>query len=133
MSRILVVDDNVDAAQALALVLTDWGHEVRVVADGPAALFAARAWRPQLLLLDIGLPGMDGFGVAAALRDETADGSCRIIAVSALQHEGDHARLAAAGIDQFLHKPLDLAFLHSLLGNAGFNPKRRIPPSPLTL
>lgn len=133
MSRILVVDDNMDAAQALALVLSDWGHQVRIAADGPAALLAARAWRPQLLLLDIGLPGMDGFGVAAVLRAEPAVASCRIIAVSALHNEGDHARLAAAGIDQFLRKPVDLEFLHSLLGNAGFNSNRQIPPSPLTL
>jgi len=118
MSRILLVDDNVDAAQALALLVSDWGHQVRIAADGQAALLAARAWRPQLLLLDIGLPGMDGFGVAAALREEPVVSSCRIIAISALHHEGDHARLAAAGVDQFLRKPLDLAFLHSLLGNA---------------
>jgi two-component system, chemotaxis family, sensor kinase Cph1 len=125
MSRILLVDDNLDAVEATALVLLNWGHQVRIAADGQAALLAVRAWRPQLLLLDIGLPGMDGFGVAAALREEPGVSSCRIIAVSALHHEGDGARLAAAGIDQFLRKPLDLAFLHSLLGNAGFNPTQR--------
>ena len=116
MSRILLVDDNVDAVQATALVLSGWGHQVRIAADGGTALFAARAWRPEVLLLDIGLPGMDGFAVAAALRQEPAVGACRIIAVSALHREGDDARLAALGVDQFLTKPVDLAFLRSLLG-----------------
>jgi len=132
MSRVLLVDDNVDAVEATALVLSDWGHQVRIAADGRTALFVARAWRPQVLLLDIGLPGMDGFAVAAALRQEPAVSACRIIAVSALHHEGDDATLAAAGIDQFLRKPLDLAFLRSLLGKADFTSERQVPPSPLT-
>jgi CheY-like chemotaxis protein len=122
MSRVLLVDDNVDAMEATALVLAHWGHEVRVAADARSALLAARAWRPELLLLDIGLPGMDGFQVAVALRQEPALRSCRIIAMSALYREGDGARLAAAGIDQLLRKPLDLSFLRSLLGNPATYP-----------
>jgi CheY-like chemotaxis protein len=122
MSRILLVDDNVDAMEATALVLAHWGHQVRVAAEAQSALLAARAWRPQLLLLDIGLPGMDGFQVAAALRQEPALSSCRIIALSAVYREGDDARLAAVGIDQLLRKPLDLAFLRSLLGNPASYP-----------
>ena len=116
MARILLVDDNQDALQPTAALLALWGHDARVAADGASALRLARAWRPQLVLLDIGLPGMDGFQLAAALRQEPALASCRIIAMSALYRATDDACLAAAGIDQLLRKPLDPAFLRSLLG-----------------
>ena len=117
MSRVLLVDDNLGAVQAAALVLERWGHEVQVAADGPAAIMAARKWHPHVLLLDIGLPGMDGLQVASILCHDPALGSCRIIAMSALYREDDEARLAAAGLDQLIRKPLDLAFLRSFLGN----------------
>ncbi len=121
MARILLVDDNADAVKATAFLLEQWGHEVRVASDGAAAVQLARAWLPQLVLLDIGLPGMDGFQVAAALRREPALRSCRIIAMSAFYRADDDASLAAAGVDQLLRKPLDVAFLRSLIG-------RRTPP-----
>lgn len=117
MSRVLLVDDNVGAVQAAALLMEQWGHEVQVVADGPAAIVAARKWHPQVVLLDIGLPGMDGFQVARILREDPALRSCRIIAMSALYRQGDDASLAAAHLDQLIRKPLDLAFLRSFLGN----------------
>jgi CheY-like chemotaxis protein len=123
MSRILLVDDNRDAVRATAALLEHWGHEVRVVGDGSFVLHLARAWRPHLVLLDIGLPGMDGLQVAALLRREPALQSSRIIAISALYRDGDEASLAAAGVDQLLRKPLDPAFLRSLLGD-------RAPPGP---
>ena len=116
MARILVVDDNVDSLQPTAALFEAWGHDVRMAADGAAALSVARAWRPQIVFLDIGLPGMDGFQLAAALRREPALASCRIIAMSVLYREEDEASLEHAGIDQFLRKPLDPAFLRSLLG-----------------
>jgi len=114
MSRILLVDDNVDAMRSTALLLKQWGHEVRVASDGPSAIVEARVWRPQLVLLDIGLPGMDGVQVAEALLREPGLG-CRVIAMSAFYREYDNARLAAAGVDQLLRKPLDVSFLRSLL------------------
>jgi hypothetical protein len=117
MSRILLVDDNVAAMRATALLLAQWGHEVHVAADGTSAIVAARKWRPQLVLIDIGLPGMDGFELAALLRRQPGL-QCRIIAMSALYRQDDAARLAAAGVDQLLPKPLDVAFLRSLLGPA---------------
>lgn len=117
MARILLVDDNADAMNAAAFLLQQWGHEVRVASDGASALQVARAWFPQLVLLDIGLPGMDGFQVAAALRREPALRSCRIIAMSAFSRTDDDASLAAAGVDQLLRKPLDVAFLRSLIGS----------------
>ena len=118
MSRVLLVDDNVGAVQAAALLLEQWGHEVQVAADGPAAIVAAHKWHPHFVLLDIGLPGMDGFQVASILRRDPALRSCRIIAMSALYREGDDMLLAAADVEQLLRKPLDLAFLRSLLGSA---------------
>jgi CheY-like chemotaxis protein len=117
MSRVLLVDDNLGAVQAAALLLEQWGHEVQVAGDGPAAIVAARKWQPQVVLLDIGLPGMDGFEVARVLRSDPALRSCRIIAMSALYRQEDDAHLAAAHLDQMIRKPLDLTFLRSFLGN----------------
>jgi DNA-binding response OmpR family regulator len=79
-------------------------------------LLVARAWHPDVVLLDIGLPGMDGFRVAAAVRHDAAREPPRIIAMSRAYSEDDAAMLAALGIDQFLHKPLDVEFLRSLFG-----------------
>ena len=118
MSRILLVDDNADALRAIAVLLQRWGHEVRTAGDGPSALRIARTWHPQIVLLDIGLPGMDGFQVALSLHREAGAESPRIIAMSALYRLGDEAMLEAAGIDQLLRKPLDMDFLRSLFGGA---------------
>ncbi|HJT62074.1 MAG TPA: response regulator [Burkholderiales bacterium] len=118
MMRILIVDDNASAAHATAALLVQWGHEVRLALDGASAIAAARAWRPQLVLLDIGLPGMDGFDVAATLRLEPALAACRIIAMSGLCRTGDSGHVAEAGIELLLAKPLDIAFLRSLVGDA---------------
>ena len=72
--RILVVDDSVDSAETLGELLKIWGHDVRLAHDGPGAVDAARDYRPDVILLDIGLPGMDGFAVAAQLREEGIGG-----------------------------------------------------------
>lgn len=119
MSRILLVDDNRDSLDAIALLLEQWGHQVRRAGDGPSALLISRAWQPEIVLLDIGLPGMDGFHVAASLRRDAARESPRIIAMTALYHADDEAQLAPAGIDQLLRKPLDADFLRSLFGVRG--------------
>ena len=118
MSRILLVDDNPDVRRATAFLLEQWGHEVRLAAEGNAALLIARAWQPDVVLLDIGLPGMDGFSVAQSLRREALPRSPRVIAISALYRPDDAKLLAAAGVDQLLRKPLDVSFLRSLLGAA---------------
>lgn len=129
MMRILIVDDNASGAQATAALLGQWGHEVRLALDGASAIAAARAWRPQLVLLDIGLPGMDGFDVAATLRLEPALTPCRIIAVSGLCRAGDARHLAEAGIELLLAKPLDIGFLRSLVGDAACaRPSPSMPP-----
>ena len=114
-ARVLVVDDNVDSAKGMAALLRTWGHEVHLAHDGRAAIAAARLLHPDYLLLDIGLPGIDGFEVAAQLRGEPGLDEMRVIAVTALPRSTDRARLAEAGIDEYLTKPLDPAFLRSLL------------------
>jgi len=113
--RILVVDDNFDAAETMQLMLEKSGHAVAVVHDGLEALDAARGFRPDVVLLDIGLPGMDGFELAAALRALPETSRAHLIAVSGYGQEKDRARSAKAGIDLHLVKPVDPAKLHDAI------------------
>lgn len=113
------MDDNPDAAETLARVLRASGHEVHVAPDGDAAVGLAIRVRPHVVLLDIGLPGLDGFAVAKRLRQEPDLAAVRIIAVTGSGSEADRHRSMEAGIDQYLLKPVDPAFLVSLLGGSG--------------
>ncbi len=113
--RVLVVDDNVDAAESLAMLLRYSGHEVRAVHTGPRALQAAQAESPDVILLDIGLPGMDGYEVARRLREQGA-GKVHLIAMTGYGQETDRQRSQDAGFDFHLVKPVDLAKLQELLG-----------------
>jgi two-component system CheB/CheR fusion protein len=113
--RVLVVEDNPDAAESLALLLRAAGHEVRVAADGPAALEAAAAFRPQVVLLDIGLPKMDGYEVARRLRRGAGRDGLLLVALSGYGQEEDRRRSRAAGFDAHLVKPADLDALQELL------------------
>ncbi|OGA61694.1 MAG: hypothetical protein A3G81_07650 [Betaproteobacteria bacterium RIFCSPLOWO2_12_FULL_65_14] len=115
----MVVDDNPDAANTLATILRTSGHEVHIATDGHSAIELAIRVRPEVMLLDIGLPGLDGFSVAKRLRAESSLAHMRIIAVTGIADEGDRQRAMEAGIDQHLIKPVDPAFLQSLLGPAG--------------
>ena len=119
--RILVVDDNLDAALSLSRVIALLGHDVNVARDGGSALFIARSMRPDFVLLDIGLPGTDGFQVAEALRRGAGLAALKIIAVTGRGEEADRERSQHAGIDHYLLKPVDLVFLESLLGKAAAN------------
>jgi signal transduction histidine kinase/ActR/RegA family two-component response regulator len=112
--RALVVDDNVDAAEMLAALLESLGHEVRVVHDGGAALEAARELTPDIVMLDIGLPRMDGFEVARRLR-ERADHVPLLVAITGYGQHDDRQRSLAAGFDHHLVKPVDRAAIESLL------------------
>lgn len=103
--RVLVVDDNIDAAESIAEVLRLRGCEVRLCADGPQALAVAQAFRPQAALLDIGLPGMSGYELARALRERAAGGALVLIAVTGYGGEGDRAQAFAAGFDAHFVKP----------------------------
>jgi PAS domain S-box-containing protein len=113
--RVLVVDDNCDAAESLGLLLQITGHDVRVANDGQAALRAAQEWPPDLVLLDLGMPGMDGYEVARRLRQLPVPVSPRIVALSGYGQDADRRRSAEAGFDAHLVKPLDLPELEALL------------------
>ncbi len=112
--RILVVDDNVDAADALAELLRDYGHEVRAVHDGPSAIREAALRRPDIVLLDIGMPGFDGYEVARRMR--TGLGlKATLVALTGFG-EARHRRLSRdAGFDQHVTKPVDITKLERLL------------------
>jgi two-component system CheB/CheR fusion protein len=114
--RVLVVDDNVDAAESLAMLLRVEGHEVRTAHDGATALDAAQAYRPEVVLLDIGLPKMDGYEVAQRLRRLPDSKSALVVALTGYGQEEDRRRAEEAGFDVHLVKPVDLAVLYSLLG-----------------
>ena len=113
--RVLVVDDNLDAAEMLAEWLGAIGHAVRVAADGPTALEIAAEFKPDVALLDIGLPVMDGYEVARRLRDQPGCAKMRLIALTGYGQESDHDRSRRAGFEDHLVKPVDLdAITHAV-------------------
>jgi CheY-like chemotaxis protein len=114
-ARVLLVEDNVDAAEALAELLRMWGHEVDVVHDGASAVGRAGEARPDVVLLDIGLPGMDGYQVAGALRALPELQGALLVALTGYGQEADRRRSAAAGFDHHLVKPVDLEELKRLI------------------
>src|SRR5438067_4763629 len=117
--RVLVVEDNQDAADSLKMLLELFGYEVTVAYTGPAGVEAAAAWRPDVVLCDIGLPGLNGYEVARALRRNPATASVRIIAVTGYGGEEDRRRSHEAGFDAHLTKPADPAALQDLLAAEG--------------
>jgi PAS domain S-box-containing protein len=117
--RVLIVDDNADAAVTLELLLQSLGHETRVAHDGAAALEAAARFRPDIVLLDIGLPGIDGYEVARRLREANPERPLRIVAVTGWGAEADRRRSEQAGFDLHLVKPLDPEALSQALEKAG--------------
>jgi CheY-like chemotaxis protein len=115
LARILVVDDNVDLARGLARLLEIRGHDVQVAYDGPTGLAKARKSKPEVVLLDIGLPGMDGYQVAAHLRQEETVKDATLIAISGYGQEEDLRLAKEAGFDHHLVKPIASADLFKLL------------------
>jgi CheY-like chemotaxis protein/two-component sensor histidine kinase len=116
--RVLIVDDNVDSAQALATLLALEGHMVATAASGPQALEQAPGFAPSVVLLDIGLPGMDGREVARRLRAIPQTRDALLIAVTGYGGEGDRRRSAEAGFAHHLVKPVDAPTLSKLLATA---------------
>lgn len=108
--RVLVVDDNEDAAKAMGYLLEMHGHHVTLAFDGPGALAAAAAQAPELVLLDIGLPGMDGYEVAARLRAAGHD-RATLIAVTGYGQNENVRRSTEAGFDRHLVKPVDFSLI----------------------
>jgi PAS domain S-box-containing protein len=115
--RVLIVDDNEDAAESLATLIGILGHDATVLHDGQEALGMAAAARPDLMLLDIGLPGMDGFEVARRLRTIPELKDVRLIACTGYGRDEDIRRIDAAGFDRHLVKPVSAAQIEQLLGD----------------
>jgi signal transduction histidine kinase len=114
--RILVVDDNHDAADTIADALEELGYTVKVAHDGPAALTAAQSFQPEIALLDIGLPVMDGYELARRLKEESEGGKdLRLVAVTGYGLEADRRRTEAAGFANHLVKPVDLSVLEKVV------------------
>jgi CheY-like chemotaxis protein len=109
------VDDNIDAAQTLAALLELRGHKVSVAHDGPSALERAHAANPDVMLLDIEMPGMSGFDVARSVRRDPALAAVRLIALSGYGHESDRSRSREAGFDAHMIKPVEADTLYAAL------------------
>jgi CheY-like chemotaxis protein len=114
---VLLVDDNEDAAEALAMLLRQAGHEVLTAHEGAAALDATLAFRPEVVLLDIGLPGLDGYEVARRLRGEPGLEGVLLVALTGFGQDEDRRRALEAGFDAHLTKPADVAALTAVLAN----------------
>jgi two-component system CheB/CheR fusion protein len=113
--RVLVVDDNVDTAESMVLLLRMRGHEVQVAFSGPTALAAAAAFAPEVVLLDIGLPGLDGYEVARSLRQQHRTAKATLVALTGYGQEEDRRLAREAGFDHHLTKPVDPAVVYELL------------------
>jgi CheY-like chemotaxis protein len=112
----LVVDDNHDAGDSLGQVLTLLGAEVRVARDGREALEMFAAFQPRVVLLDIGMPEMNGYDVARAIRTRFPRSPATLVALTGWGQEGDRRRAREAGFDHHLVKPAELTVLQELLG-----------------
>jgi CheY-like chemotaxis protein len=113
-ARVLVVENHLAAAESMAKLLELYGHEVQIARDGLQALAAALRWRPEFILLDLGLPGIDGYEVACQLRQDMACQKMVLIAVTGYGQPADRERSRAAGIDHHLLKPVNWDVLRSL-------------------
>ena len=116
--RVLLVDDSVDAAEALSMLLETLGHEVRTMHDGTSALAIVDEFRPEVVILDIGLPGMDGFALARELRKLPSTRDVLLIALTGYGGDEDRLRARAAGFDHHLVKPVSFADLEDLIARS---------------
>ena len=113
--RILIVDDLHDSAMSLALLLVQMGHTAEFVTNPLQALEAARRLRPELVFLDIGMPGIDGYSLARMLREEFGFDALRLVALTAWGGDDDRAESRRAGFDAHVTKPADLVTIDSVL------------------
>jgi CheY-like chemotaxis protein len=119
--RVLVVDDNVDSAQSLALALTLEGYDAKLAYDGPGAVELAVAFQPQVALLDIGLPGMNGYELARQLRQRAGGREMALIALTGYGQAEDRRKSREAGFDHHLTKPVNYDLLVSLINSLMLN------------
>lgn len=117
--RVLVVDDNADAAETLAMLLKHWGHDVKLAVDGPTALETVAAQHPDVVLLDIGLPGMSGYEVAERMRANPALSDTVLVAMTGYGQAEDKKRSRQAGFTLHLVKPVEPPRLQKLLSSLG--------------
>ena len=113
--RILIIDDNEDSARSMAMFQRRRGHETRTAFTGPDGVAAAAEFTPEVVLLDIGLPGMDGLEVARHLRSMPAMEGAFLVAMSGYGRDEDRAAANQAGVDQYMVKPVDLDLLREWL------------------
>jgi PAS domain S-box-containing protein len=123
-ARVLMVEDNPEAAESLMMILELLGHQARVVHDGRTAIDAARANLPDVMLIDIGLPGMNGYEVAQAIRRDATLKHLVLVALTGYGLSEDKARAMAAGFDHHLVKPVDLDALQELVERVGMRAKK---------
>ncbi|MEO7741313.1 MAG: response regulator [Usitatibacter sp.] len=114
-TRVLVVDDNEDAADSLATLLGVMGYEVRIAYDGPEAIVAADEFKPAVALLDIGLPKLSGYDIARHVRTQRGD-EVLLVAITGWGQEDDRRRAREAGFDHHFTKPADFDRLLELIG-----------------
>ena len=121
--RILVIEDNTDGADTLRELLQFDGHEVEVAYSGPAGVEKARRFRPDIVLCDIGLPGMDGYQVATAIRADPEVGAVSLVALSGYACEEDVAKAKATGFNAHIAKPPSMESLQRVLQEFGTSPR----------
>jgi CheY-like chemotaxis protein len=117
--RMLIVDDNRDSAHSMSTLQRLRGHETLTAFTGPDAVAAAAEFKPEVVLLDIGLPGMDGFEVARRLRAMPALAGAFLVAMTGYGSDDDRATAREAGFDEYLVKPVDLDLLREWLRSRG--------------
>ncbi|HEV7915587.1 MAG TPA: response regulator [Albitalea sp.] len=113
--RVLLIDDNIDAAESLAQLLALSGHDARTAIDGPQGLRLAAAFQPEVVFCDLGLPGMNGYEVARELRSLPFGADMILAALTGYGQPGDREKTARAGFDAHLVKPVDPSVIESFL------------------
>ena len=117
--RVLIVEDDLIMAECLARFLRSWGNEVNLASNGPDALGMVSTFQPEVVLLDIGLPNMDGYEFALRLRRLPGMERCLLMALTGQGYEADVRRFKGAGIDFHFLKPVEPALLREVLSTAG--------------
>lgn len=116
IERVLVVDDDPDGAEMVAEMLAGWGFQTQFALDGPSAIALAKVFLPELILLDVGLPDMDGYEVARQLRREASLSTVKLAAVTGYSGPEREAQAREAGFDHYIVKPIEPSALRPLLG-----------------